>query len=356
MKQYITDLDDPFSEAASSSLYHSMKPTSSGRTMKEYITDLDDPFSGAASSSNYHSMKPKSPAHINVVTIDSDDEIIEEKEQGVRMSTIPGQKKSLKRPRAINHVKPSAAVNIIHIDSDDDDCMVVEQKPAAMITFDSDDEWIEIKSSSCQHTNGSAECGICLSPFEKLATPYGYYHQEINGWKLSCGHAFCIGCIRTWIKHAVTERTIPLKCAMESCSVHVQPEAIRVLFPRTVPELESIFIRFTEYCLEDQYKAQALYCPNKDCSRLLMMPESNNSNKAYCPRCSQTICVACKVIWHKGFTCGAYQSLPESDRKLEDLQLLKIAQKERWQSCPGCKAMVEKKSGCNWISCKWYVL
>ena len=103
----------------------------------------------------------------------------------------------------------------------------------------------------------------------------------------------------------------------------------------------SIFIRFTELMLEDQYKDEAMYCPYQDCSRLLMMPECEYSNPlCYCSECNKKICVFCQVIWHEDFTCAADQALPETDKKLEDLQFLRTAAQKNWQSCPGCKSMV----------------
>ena len=76
---------------------------------------------------------------------------------------------------------------------------LLEQKPKAAATMDG---------------NCLKECTIC---FDECI-------QESNGWTLSCHHIFCIECI----KHAVSERMIPLVCAQEACLEHVQPEAIHL--------------------------------------------------------------------------------------------------------------------------------
>ena len=50
-------------------------------------------------------------------------------------------------------------------------------------------------------------------------------------------------------------------------------------------------------------------------------------------------------------SCSQYQGLPESDRNIVDLQILQIARENAWKRCPGCRMMVQKASGCFYITC-----
>ena len=49
--------------------------------------------------------------------------------------------------------------------------------------------------------------------------------------------------------------------------------------------------------------------------------------------------------------CTQYKALPESDRGALDLQLFELARQNFWKRCPGCQAMVQRISGCFYMSC-----
>ncbi|RKP04952.1 hypothetical protein THASP1DRAFT_3660, partial [Thamnocephalis sphaerospora] len=53
-----------------------------------------------------------------------------------------------------------------------------------------------------------------------------------------------------------------------------------------------------------------------------------------------------------GFTCEAYQQLPEDERDAEDLQTLRLIKSNQWQRCPDCRVAVERTHGCPRIQCR----
>jgi len=102
-----------------------------------------------------------------------------------------------------------------------------------------------------------------------------------------------------------------------------------------------------------------IYCPHKGCNEPFdandVAPAPAEASQAdglvQCPRCRNSLCRSCKVVWHDKFTCAQFQALPAHERAPEDLVFMELAKKEKWRRCPKCSAMVELKFGCNHITC-----
>ena len=52
-----------------------------------------------------------------------------------------------------------------------------------------------------------------------------------------------------------------------------------------------------------------LFCPNPQCSQLLVADDKREDTPMDCPHCTQPLCANCGVTWHQGMTCQAYQVL-----------------------------------------------
>jgi E3 ubiquitin-protein ligase RNF144 len=52
-----------------------------------------------------------------------------------------------------------------------------------------------------------------------------------------------------------------------------------------------------------------LFCPNPQCSQLLVADDKRADTPMDCPHCTQLLCANCGVTWHQGMTCQAYQVL-----------------------------------------------
>eukprot|EP00834_Sanchytrium_tribonematis_P007493 NODE_684_length_4771_cov_0.551156.p2 type:complete len:197 gc:universal NODE_684_length_4771_cov_0.551156:3401-3991(+) len=63
------------------------------------------------------------------------------------------------------------------------------------------------------------------------------------------------------------------------------------------------------------------------------------------------MCIDCRVSWHRGYSCAEYQNLPPHLKSPEDIELLRLADHSSWKTCPKCKNMVEKREGCNHMTC-----
>lgn len=97
-----------------------------------------------------------------------------------------------------------------------------------------------------------------------------------------------------------------------------------------------------------QGRLKLIVCPNPNCNCPLDIDRSRlgNSYQQTCIECRQPFCVMCKVPWHADMTCDQYkESLDEMERQ----NLAFIA--EISVPCPGCGQAVQKKEGCNHMSC-----
>jgi hypothetical protein len=53
--------------------------------------------------------------------------------------------------------------------------------------------------------------------------------------------------------------------------------------------------------------------------------------------CGAALCTSCRSAYHAGFSCAAYQALPDEVREsAEDLAVVQYARDNNCQRCPGC--------------------
>jgi hypothetical protein len=84
------------------------------------------------------------------------------------------------------------------------------------------------------------------------------------------------------------------------------------------------------------------YCSNASCSAFIP-PASIKADTATCPRCRTNTCKACRGREHPGVICAG---------DVNGLKLLGLASSKKWQQCPHCKTLMEKKSGCLHMTCR----
>ncbi|KZP08734.1 hypothetical protein FIBSPDRAFT_802690 [Athelia psychrophila] len=213
-------------------------------------------------------------------------------------------------------------------------------------------------------TGPYSTCGICGDVFQHTYSPMTAAQTANSSKRLPFGlrlpcpgkHPYCMNCLSQYISSKLDPDgqggvkdgriVFPIRC----------PECPADKWPEGIPD--TIAVKVLTKDTADLWHYQKLldslpryYCPNKSCSALVQMDESSTDPQATCPLCSMIMCVPCKVQWHDGYTCEAYQALPAEDRSAEDLLLLRLAKKEKWRRCNKCKRMVELISGCNHITC-----
>jgi len=162
---------------------------------------------------------------------------------------------------------------------------------------------------------------------------------------------------------------LPLRCCKKLVEIG---DPVDVTLGTMIPEISRLKYQETMMLRSARH---AMYCPNVKCGVLIILDtlvshgdvqamrhgwhtevdvsgEATNSHVLNsgpigCPRCQQAICFKCRSEWHAGMTCPQYQYF---DSKIVDA-LTKFCRKMKWMRCFQCGHVVEKKAGCNHITC-----
>lgn len=70
----------------------------------------------------------------------------------------------------------------------------------------------------------------------------------------------------------------------------------------------------------------------------------DDSIKAACPNCEHALCLTCNRPWHLG-TCN-------NAKQLEDEESEKTIRRMGAKACPKCGVNIEKRGGCDHMTCK----
>lgn len=152
--------------------------------------------------------------------------------------------------------------------------------------------------------------------------------------KAPCGHAYCGDCIADLIQAATRDESLyPPRC----CSKAFLDSDITPLLSLNLLQLYQS--KQTEF---DIPAANRIYCPTPTCS-IFLGSSKNTFGCILCKKCSIFICCKCRQPAHPGNDCTENQSI---------LELHKLAKSEKWQTCPGCKAIVELQVGCYHMTCR----
>jgi len=151
-----------------------------------------------------------------------------------------------------------------------------------------------------------------------------------------CGHYYCRGCLVSLVEAFTHDESLfPLRCCQD-------PIPIEGLLPVLSLGLRTLFQKkHAEFSIPSKNR---LYCSSAICSTFLGSSEDILFLfEIECPSCLTDTCPKCKEVAHPGEGCGVRESN-------EAFQAL--ARSQRWQTCPGCHAVVQLNLGCYHITCR----
>lgn len=155
-------------------------------------------------------------------------------------------------------------------------------------------------------------------------------------FRAPCAHHYCRECIANFAKASMKDETLyPLQC----CQIRMPAKKVDRQLPK--PLQTQFRAKTVEYSVPP---ATRVYCANQKCSAFLCSSDTRNRKaEMTCRVCGTTICLACKNRRHSGEEC--LEAGLQRDLK-------RLADDKNWQSCPGCRAIVERTDGCSHITCR----
>ncbi|KAI3986172.1 hypothetical protein MKX01_004316 [Papaver californicum] len=188
-------------------------------------------------------------------------------------------------------------------------------------------------SGECSTSRTMKEtCNICL---EDISVRQFFTVQ-------SCSHRYCCSCMRM----------VP-RCLYDGCKTMLNLDNYKQFMTSKLIDMMSKRIK------EDSIPVtEKVYCPNPKCSNLMSKTnipkcDYNQSTNEYlrgkCMKCDGYFCFKCKVPWHNGMTCEAYQAQKSSE---DDAKLKNLAETKLWRQCKKCNHMIELVWGCYHITCR----
>lgn len=166
----------------------------------------------------------------------------------------------------------------------------------------------------------------CASCFEKFSR-----------WKCvvaPCSHVYCRKCTVSLIDVCIEDESLyPVKCCKQPLS-KTQLSGTLNAKRRATFELKS-----REFSTSPDLRT---YCSNPQCSTFLGS-SSGRPSDIVCRTCRTSTCIKCRQRSHSNETCQGNAGT---------LKVQEMARKEGWQTCPGCKTIVELHEGCFHMTCR----
>ncbi|ERM96069.1 hypothetical protein AMTR_s00129p00115010 [Amborella trichopoda] len=175
-------------------------------------------------------------------------------------------------------------------------------------------------------------------------------HEEIFS-NPTCFHSYCNECIAKHIASKLQENFTIISCPNPSCNQVLEIGSCKPYVP------ESVFQRWCDVLSEDSILViNKYYCPFRDCSGLLEFDAVNDGNirESECPYCRRLFCAQCNVPWHSEMNCEEFEEV--RGNKEHDILFSELAEEKNWKRCPLCKYYVERKAGCDHMTCSQCIL
>ncbi|XP_009782236.1 E3 ubiquitin-protein ligase RSL1-like [Nicotiana tabacum] len=178
-------------------------------------------------------------------------------------------------------------------------------------------------------------CEICIEP---MSLPDRKFKNQNR-----CVHPFCIDCIEKYISVKLEDNIGDIPCPSLNCSQFLDPISCRNLLG---PHL---FVKWCDVLGESSVLGLAqCYCPNRNCSALILNECGENAKRSKCPNCKRLFCFRCKLPWHAGLRCEESGGLRDEN----DIAFRVLAKSKKWKRCPQCRHFVELNEGCKFVTCR----
>ena len=176
-------------------------------------------------------------------------------------------------------------------------------------------------------------CVVCYS----ATVAKDCYHME------TCGHSYCMDCLKSQIKASLDNTLFPLCCA--GCE-----------WPFTTQDLMNLCGRLKLFKLQEVLRGslraflnsnakQFRSCPHLSCEGVIALEALQHDKQLQCCLCQRRVCPDCLEMQHEDFTCEDF-----GNTKKILVDWIKENPSQRKQ-CPSCEIGIEKIDGCDNVFC-----
>ncbi|XP_059638902.1 E3 ubiquitin-protein ligase RSL1-like [Cornus florida] len=180
-------------------------------------------------------------------------------------------------------------------------------------------------------------CEICIEPMLSSSSKKFKNHNR-------CVHPFCTDCMIKYIQAKVEDNiAADVPCPALDCEQLLDPLSCRPVV------LAKLFDKWCDkLCDSTVLGFERCYCPNPNCSVLVVNECGGSVTKSVCPNCKRMFCFHCKLPWHFGYRCEE----SGERRDANDIQFEGLLRSCYWKRCPQCGRCIERTEGCNNITCR----
>lgn len=161
--------------------------------------------------------------------------------------------------------------------------------------------------------------------------------------KLNCNHVYHINCLKLGVQSYVEQERMKdvQKCHYESCSYILMPDELALVTsnPNQLTKIQKMMLR-TISILK--------ICPK--CDTGIIEYDEYAKYNAKCIYCEQELCFSCGNTSHIGMNCDELNDM-NVNRDIFIQSIIDAGQSNRYGHCPHCNILIEKKDGCDSMTC-----
>jgi len=157
----------------------------------------------------------------------------------------------------------------------------------------------------------------------------------------------CEECLQTWIESELASKGWDHITCMECSAKMHHNDVQRAAAPGTFVRFDTLSTRAALGAMDD-----FIWCIGPGCTSGQCHPAGADAPIFYCNACGFRHCIVHKVKWHDGETCQEYDYRKDGGKRREAEEKASEAAVGRMSKCPKCGSPIEKKSGCDHMTCE----